>query len=102
MALSTDDLVAIRGVFNDAFKALVLPRFDNIEQRLSRLEYQFESFKTEVRAGLAQLNRRLAIMEGKVESLEADVKEIYHMMTELKKENTPNKNFLKLKIRRKS
>ncbi|MGC1177196.1 MAG: hypothetical protein WA843_03945 [Candidatus Saccharimonadales bacterium] len=94
-------------VFNDGFEALIRPQFDyiyarldalearlgkveecldGVESRLDKIEARLDEneratkeLRNEVRAGFGMVNRRLIILEGKVEALENDVKELYQM-----------------------
>jgi len=66
MALDTDDIVAIRGVFNEAFEVLVLPRFDEIDDRLDKMDDRLDSMD----GRLDSMDDRLDSMDGRLDQMD--------------------------------
>lgn len=54
--------------------------------------------RDEVRSGVSNVEQKLDALAGKVEALENDVKEIYEMLTDLRKDQLSTNKFLKLSL----
>ena len=114
MALTSEDLDKIRILFNEGFETLMLPRFDALEldvriikkhvavlkEDVSVLKADVSTLKTEVRevkTDIRQIKEHLGSLDGRVEALENDIRELYVMM---KKDNT-NSTFSKISLEKK-
>lgn len=110
MALTDDDKQWIKGAIADgvveALEAVVLPRFDEhdrrfdrVEARLGSVEEDVSSLKSEMYEVKSQLNgvehelygvkERLGRVEGELQALTNDIKEIYDVIY-----GKPNKSFM--------
>lgn len=111
MSLTKQDLKDIRGVVLDALDVAVNPRLDVIEGDIDELKSDVSVLKTDVsdlktdvsdlKSDMRQVKKSLERLEGRVEALEADVREIYLMLADLQKSQTPNKQFKKLTLEQK-
>ena len=110
MALTNDDKQWIKGAIADgvveALEAVVLPRFDEHDRRFDRVEARLgsvkedvSSLKSEMYEVKSQLNgvehdlygvkERLGRVEGELQALTNDIKEIYDVIY-----GKPNKSFM--------
>jgi hypothetical protein len=90
MSLSKEDLHSIRDLFLEAFEAVAAPRFDEIDKHLAEHDKHFERIDKhltehdrrfdEIDRRLGNIETRLTSLEGCVEALENDVKDIYGMV----------------------
>lgn len=125
MSLTNQDISKIRDIVLDAIEVAVSPRFDALEEDVAGIKTDVAILKTDVselktdvavlksdvatlksdvidlKTGMRQVKGSLSSLEGKVEALEADVKEIYQMLAEQQKRDTPSKQFSKLTIEEK-
>ena len=119
MALDTKDLELIRDVIVDGVDAVTGPRFDAIEKRLDEHDKRFdvieghldehdkrfdtygrrlESLEREMRENFAEVRSLLERLEGKVAALEADVKDIFAMLSRMQNSTGGNRSFQKLNL----
>lgn len=91
MALTKDDKIWIKDAITegivDALNEIVIPRFDEhdrrfeaIENRLDSIERRLESLEARVAAlesGMREVKERLGYVEGEIQALTNDIKEIY-------------------------
>ena len=111
MSLTKQDLVDIRGVVLDALDVAVNPRLDVIESDIDELKTDVAELKTDVaelktdvsslKSDMRQVKGSLVRLKDKVTALEADVKEIYFMLTDLQQSQLPNKQLKKLTLEQK-
>ena len=66
MSLSKEDLSDVRDIVIDALEALVLPRFDNLEHRMDRLEGRMDGLENR----MGNLEGRMDGLEGRMGSIE--------------------------------
>ena len=107
MALASEDLDKIRILFNEGFETLMLPRFDALELdvriiNVSVLKADVSTLKTEVRevkTDIRQIKEHLGSLDGRVEALENDIRELYVMMKK-EKDNTDS-TFSKISLEKK-
>ena len=116
MALASEDLDKIRILFNEGFETLMLPRFDALEldvriikkhvavlkEDVSVLKAYVSTLKTEVRevkTDIRQIKEHLGSLDGRVEALENDIRELYVMMKK-EKDNTDS-TFSKISLEKK-
>lgn len=57
-----------------------------------------ETVRDEVSSQLISVHDKLDRLEGKLEALENDVKEIYKMLTDIQKQTSADKTFMKLSV----
>jgi hypothetical protein len=112
MSLTKDDLVAIRDVINEAFDDLFEPRFDDHDTRLGAHSLKTQAVKNElsdmnakVDAGLFAVNQSIekstTHLDGRIDALEADVKELYKMISKIELGAVSDKRFAKLSLEKK-
>ena len=100
MSLTTTDIGLVRDVVIEALEAIVLPRFDEHDERFDRLESRMDSMESrmdsmesqmvslEGRVGsleqaVAANTSAIRRLEDRIETLENDVKEIYSMLADV-------------------
>jgi len=66
---------AIAEAFVEAFETLFVPRFDEIDRRLDKLEHDVK----ELQIQMVSVIRRLDVIEGRLQAVESDVKELYFL-----------------------
>lgn len=82
MSLTEEDLSQVRDVVVSAIQELVLPRFDEHDKRFNAIERDIRELKEDVRvlkSGMREVKEHLGRLDGRIESLEADIKELYAM-----------------------
>lgn len=83
MSLTKDDLTQIRFVINDAFETLAIPRFEAIESKLdehSAILNEHASLLKDHSNQLRGLHEKVDNIEGRLKAIEADIKELYHLV----------------------
>ncbi|MGH9856267.1 MAG: hypothetical protein ACRD4B_00350 [Acidobacteriota bacterium] len=130
MALDKDDLVQIEEIsvrtITAALNEIVLPRFDEHDQRFDQLESRMDGLegrmdglegrmdaqeratndlKSEMRSGFATLNKRIDNLSdelnGRIDALEADVRQLYLMVSKLEQGTITDKKFANLSLKKK-
>ncbi|HEU0266354.1 MAG TPA: hypothetical protein VFQ70_01895 [Candidatus Saccharimonadaceae bacterium] len=122
MALTNDDKQWIKGAITegvvDALSEVVLPRFDEHEKRLNAIDThldtmdshlrnidgilgQHDGYFREIRADIREIGEKLGTIDGCVEALEADIKELYFMQTGRQNSVLTDKKFSKLPLEKK-
>lgn len=91
MTLTEDDLSQVRDVVASAIQELVLPRFDEHDRRFDQQDTPFEAFESRlaqlkadikaVQIDMRQVKSALGKVESRSEALEADIKELYAMVS---------------------
>jgi chromosome segregation ATPase len=80
MTLTTDDKQWIKGAITegivDALNEIVIPRFEAIESRLDSIESRLTSLERDMR----DVKERLGYVEGEIQALTNDIKEIYNVI----------------------
>jgi len=113
MSLSTQDLTDIRSIILEAFEVMVNPRFDAFETRMDSFESKVDNlggkvdtldermgvlerkvggldrkidhFEHETTQQLMHIGKRLGNIEGRLDALEDDIKELYLMVSNVQK-----------------
>ena len=87
MALTKDDKTWIKGAITegivDALNEIVIPRFEAIENRLDSIEQRLQSLEARVtvlESGMREVKERLGYVEGEIQALTNDIKEIYNVI----------------------
>jgi hypothetical protein len=83
MSLTEEDISQIRDVVVSAIQDLVLPRFDEHDRSLEALDNRLARLESNVKAveiDMRQVKGTLGKLEGYVEALHADVKELFAMV----------------------
>lgn len=98
MSLTKKDLSDIRYVILDALDVAVNPRLDLLEEDVSSLKSDVSGLKSDVsslksdvsylRNDMREVKDTLRNLDGRVEALEADIKEIYIMPIRSSKSST--------------
>lgn len=118
MSLTDEDLSQVRDIIVGAIEALVLPRFDEHDKRFDEHDKRFEALEKDVRTlttdmrevkedvrvlktDMREVKDSLGRLEGRVEALEADVKELYRMVATLSERKLPDERFTKLPVEQK-
>lgn len=118
MALTKDDRQYIQDTIITALEQVVLPRFDEhdkrfdaIEVRLDRIENDIRVLKEDVRIlqedvrvlkdDMREVKSSLSMLNGRVEALENDVKELYKLQNGHDNLTLVDKKFAKLPIEEK-
>lgn len=122
MTLTTDDKTWIKSAITegivDALNEIVIPRFDEHDKRFDEHDKRFDALeadaaelktdvsglKSDVRtlqSDMREVKATLHSLDDRVQLLEADVKEIYHMIADLQKQNTTTAGFAKLPLEKK-
>jgi len=118
MSLDKTDVATIREVIFDAFEAVLFPRFeqqderfdaqdkrfDAQEKRFDRLETDIAEIKQDVhilKDDMREVKTTLNHLDGRLEALEADVKELYGMLAAMQKLSATDKQFAKLSFEQK-
>ncbi|MFZ2544703.1 MAG: hypothetical protein WAW80_01880 [Candidatus Saccharimonadales bacterium] len=125
MTLDKNDINVMRDTIVDAIEQLVLPRFDENDKRFDALERDVADLKADVselktdvsglKADVSELKTDVNILkddmrdvkstlsrlEGRIEALEADTKEIYYMLADLQKATGLDRKFAKLSLEQK-
>ncbi|MGB3024123.1 MAG: hypothetical protein WBB39_04960 [Candidatus Saccharimonadales bacterium] len=91
MGLTTDDKTWIRGTIIEALEDVVLPRFDEHDKRFDDHDKRFDEHDKrfddhdsqfrEIREELRQIRAHQMTIEGRLEALENDIKELYKMIS---------------------
>ena len=96
MALTNDDKQWIKGAIADgvveALEAVVLPRFDEHDKRVDRIEARLglvEKDVSSLKSEMREVKDRLGRVEGELQALTNDIKEIYDVIY-----GKPNKSFM--------
>lgn len=110
MSLTDADIAQVRDVVVGAIEALVLPRFDEHDKRFDALEADMTEVKEDVRVlkedvrvlkedvrvlktDMREVKESLGRLEGRVEALEADIKELYRMSAKLPGRSDSDRKF---------
>lgn len=118
MSLTDEDITQVRDVVVSALQELILPRFDEHDQRFDAIEQDLRQVKEDVRVlkedvavlkedvrvlkdDMREAKGSLSRLEDRVEALEADVKELYSMIVASTKSSNGDKKFAKLSIEQK-
>ena len=125
MTLNTEDKNWIKDTIFEALEAVVLPRFDEHDKRFDVIEKDVAVLKDDVRVlkedvavlkddvqvlkddvrvlkdDMRVVKSDLATLAGKVEALEADIKEIYLMQARLSRQEGDDSTFAKLSLEKK-
>lgn len=87
MSLTEQDLDQIRTVvvdaINESFEVLSAPRFDQLESQLAKHTVMLgEHSSTLLGQGrqLAKIETTVSNIDGRLQAIESDVKELYHMV----------------------
>lgn len=115
MALEDNDLTKIRSLIIEALTDVVLPKFEEIDNRLDGIDVrldridnrldghdqQFASLETRMNSGFAEMHQRFDALEGRVEAMENDIKDLYSMISDLQNAAPADKKFMKLSVEKK-
>lgn len=122
MTLTTDDKTWIKSAITegivDALNEIVIPRFDEHDKRFDEHDKRFDALEADVaelktdvsglksdvrtlQSDMREVKATLHSLDDRVQLLEADVKEIYHMIADLQKQNTTTAGFAKLPLEKK-
>lgn len=90
MSLTDDDITQVRDVVIDAIQAVVMPHFERLETDVAEVKEEVAALKTEMREvkedvrtlkhETLDVKDSLGRLEGRVEAMEADIKELYAMV----------------------
>jgi chromosome segregation ATPase len=110
MRLTDEDLSQVRDVVVSAIQELMLPRFDEHDQRFDAIEQDLRGVKDDVgglkedvrvlKTDMREVKNSLSRLEGRVEALEANIKELYAMVA-VQKTTYMDKKFSKLSVEQK-
>ena len=122
MTLTTDDKTWIKSAITegivDALNEIVIPRFDEHDKRFDEHDKRFDALEADVaelktdvsglksdvrtlQSDMREVKATLHSLDDRVQLLEVDVKEIYHMIADLQKQNTTTAGFAKLPLEKK-
>ncbi len=122
MTLTQDDKVWIKGAITegvvDALNEIVLPRFDEHDKRFDEHDRRFDALEADVRVlkedvrvlkddvrilkdDMTQVKFTLDRLDGRVEALENDIKELYFMQTGRENISLTDPTFAKLPLEKK-
>ena len=122
MTLTTDDKTWIKSAITegivDALNEIVIPRFDEHDKRFDEHDKRFDALEADVvelktdvsglksdvrtlQSDMREVKATLHSLDDRVQLLEADVKEIYHMIADLQKQNATTTGFAKLPLEKK-
>ena len=122
MTLTTDDKTWIKSAITegivDALNEIVIPRFDEHDKRFDEHDKRFDALEADVaelktdvsglksdvrtlQSDMREVKSILHSLDDRVQLLEVDVKEIYHMIADLQKQNTTTAGFAKLPLEKK-
>ena len=122
MTLTTDDKTWIKSAITegivDALNEIVIPRFDEHDKRFDEHDKRFDALEADVaelktdvsglksdvrtlQSDMREVKATLHSLDDRVQLLEADVKEIYHMIADLQKQSTTTAGFAKLPLEKK-
>lgn len=129
MTLTTDDKTWIKSAITegivDALNEIVIPRFDEHDKRFDEHDKRFDALeadvaelktdvvelktdvsglKSDVRSLQSDMREAKSILhslDDRVQLLEVDVKEIYHMIADLQKQKAATTGFAKLPLEKK-
>ena len=122
MTLTTDDKTWIKSAITegivDALNEIVIPRFDEHDKRFDEHDKRFDALEADVaelktdvsglksdvrtlQSDMREVKATLHSLDDRVQLLEADVKEIDHMIADLQKQNTTTAGFAKLPLEKK-
>jgi archaellum component FlaC len=110
MSLTSEDIAQVRSVVIGAIETLVLPRFEDQDRRFDQQDERFDAVEGKlarmeadikaVQIDMRQVKSSLGWLEGHVEALEADIKELYVMVAAQKPAYT-DKKIAKLSVEQK-
>lgn len=119
MSLTKQDLSEVKeivvGAIVEAIDTMVSPRFDVLETDVAELKADVAELKadvavlksevselksdvSELKSDMRQVKHSLHNLDGRVEALENDIKEIYLMLADLQKGSDAEKQFKKLSL----
>ena len=122
MTLTTDDKTWIKSAITegivDALNEIVIPRFDEHDKRFDEHDKRFDALEADVaelktdvsglksdvrtlQSDMREVKATLHSLDDRVQLLEADVKEIYHMIADLQKQKATTTGFAKLPLEKK-
>ena len=122
MTLTTDDKTWIKSAITegivDALNEIVIPRFDEHDKRFDEHDKRFDALEADVvelktdvsglksdvrslQSDMREVKSILHSLDDRVQLLEVDVKEIYHMIADLQKQNAVTAGFAKLPLEKK-
>ena len=122
MTLTTDDKTWIKSAITegivDALNEIVIPRFDEHDKRFDEHDKRFDALEADVvelktdvsglksdvrslQSDMREVKSILHSLDDRVQLLEVDVKEIYHMIADLQKQNATTTGFAKLPLEKK-
>lgn len=104
MALDDSDKNWIKDTIIDALETVVLPRFDEHDERFDRLEGRMDSMERNIiqlQSDVRGLDMRIDDMDGRLKALENDIKELYRMQMGKDSPELMSKSFDKLPNREK-
>ena len=122
MTLTTDDKTWIKSAITegivDALNEIVIPRFDEHDKRFDEHDKRFDALEADVaelktdvsglksdvrtlQSDMREVKATLHSLDDRVQLLEVDVKEIYHMIADLQKQNAVTTGFAKLPLEKK-
>lgn len=118
MSLTDEDITQVRDVVVSAIEALVLPRFDALEADMAEVKEDIRELKEDVsvlkedvrvlkedvrmlKTEMREVKEGLNRLDGRVEALEADIKELYRMTAEGPKRSVADQKFAKLSFDKK-
>ncbi|MFZ2126266.1 MAG: hypothetical protein WAV04_02025 [Candidatus Microsaccharimonas sp.] len=94
MTLTTADQTYIQSTIVRAIEQLVVPRFDAIDRDILVMKEDIYNLKL----GMREVNMQLDDIDGRLEALEADVKELYFIQTKQQNVTLTDKKFAKLPL----
>jgi hypothetical protein len=104
MSLTESDLSQVRDVIVGAIEELMLPRFDEHDKRLDAIEADIRTLKEDVailKTDMREVKDGLNRLGGRVEALEADVRELYNMVAAAPRSSESYKKLAKLPVEQK-
>lgn len=101
MSLTKQDLTEVKEIvvssIVEAIDTMISPRFDSLEEDVAVLKKDVSDLKSDMVGVKQSLNN----LDGRVEAIENDIKELYEMVADLQKAKQENHNFDKLSLEKK-
>ena len=103
-SVTNDDIMAMLSQFSDNMERRfegIDERFDRVDERFDKMDVRFDGLQSDVRilqSDMREVKQSLASLDGRVQALEADTKEIYLMLA---KRDSGDPKFSKLSLEKK-
>ena len=108
MSLTKQDLADVKEIvvvsIVEAIDTMISPRFDSLENDVAILKSDVAILKSDVstlKTEMREVKQTLHTMDGRMEALENDVKELYGMVADLQRAKKENQKFNKLPLEKK-